>query len=60
MCGNARLWQSVFSENVDVVEAMQNAHHGVKFDGGKFSPVMDGPTHVIHKWVARNLLKENS
>ena len=22
------------------------------FDGGKFSPVMDGPTHLFHEWVA--------
>ena len=22
------------------------------FDGGRFSPAMDGPTHLFHDWVA--------
>lgn len=50
---NARIWRDVFSEDVGVVEGMQRGRHGIYFDGGKFSPVMDGPTHVFHKWVAR-------
>ncbi len=54
---NARIWQDVFSEDIGVVEGMQRGRHGVKFDGGKFSPVMDGPTHNFHKWVARQVLK---
>jgi choline monooxygenase len=24
----------------------------VTFDGGRFSPAMDGPTHCFHDWVA--------
>jgi len=35
---------------------MQKGRHGPMFDGGKFSPVMDGPTHIFHKWVARKML----
>lgn len=53
---NARIWRDVFSEDVGVVEGMQKGRHGPMFDGGKFSPVMDGPTHTFHKWVARKLL----
>jgi len=53
---NARIWQAVFNEDVGVVEGMQKGRHGMYFDGGKFSPVMDGPTHTFHKWVARSLL----
>jgi hypothetical protein len=34
---------------------MQKGRHGPFFDGGKFSPVMDVPTHVFHKWVARHM-----
>lgn len=49
---NARIWQDIFNEDVKVVEGMQKGRHGPLFDGGKFSPVMDGPTHVFHKWVA--------
>lgn len=52
---NTRIWQTVFSEDVNVVEGMQKGRHGVMFDGGKFSPIMDGPTHIFHKWVARQM-----
>ena len=52
---NTRIWEDVFSEDVKVVEGMQKGRHGVFFDGGKFSPEMDGPTHVFHKWVARQM-----
>ena len=37
------------------LEGMQKGRHGVMFDGGKFSPVMDGPTHIFHQWVARKM-----
>ncbi len=49
---NTRLWRGVFEEDLFVVEGMQRGRHGVMFDGGKFSPVMDGPTHCFHRWVA--------
>ena len=52
---NARIWRDVFAEDIGVVEGMQKGRHGIHFDGGKFSPVMDGPTHLFHKWVARQL-----
>ena len=35
-----------------MVEGMQRGRHGPAFDGGKFSPAMDGPTHVFHDWIA--------
>ena len=50
---NAELWRNIFGEDVKVVQGMQKGRHGPLFDGGKFSPVMDVPTHVFHKWVAR-------
>ena len=53
---NARIWQGVFNEDVGVVEGMQKGRHGPMFDGGKFSPVMDGPTHRFHKWVAHKIM----
>ncbi len=49
---NARLWQTVFEEDIFVVEGMQKGRHGEMFDGGRFSPAMDGPTHNFHHWVA--------
>ncbi|MBT0957654.1 aromatic ring-hydroxylating dioxygenase subunit alpha [Alphaproteobacteria bacterium KMM 3653] len=52
---NAKLWHGVFVEDIFVVEGMQRGRHGIKFDGGKFSPVMDSPTHVFHHWAASHL-----
>ncbi len=52
---NTRLWRGVFDEDVFVVEGMQAGRYGEKFDGGKFSPVMDNPTHCFHHWVATRL-----
>ncbi len=49
---NATLWKEVFVEDVFVVEGMQRGRHAEGFDGGRFSPVMDGPTHLFHDWVA--------
>ncbi len=49
---NARLWKTVFEEDIDVVEGMQKGRKGILFDGGRFSPAMDGPTHNFHQWVA--------
>lgn len=57
---NAKLWQTVFEEDVFVVEGMQKGRHGVLFDGGRFSPAMDGPTHCFHHWVASQLDKARS
>ncbi len=49
---NTALWRGVFEEDVESVEGMQRGRHGVKFDGGTFSPAMDGPTHEFHRWIA--------
>ena len=53
--GNAAQWKEVFEEDIFVVEGMQKGRHGPEFDGGKFSPVMDNPTHTFHHWAASNL-----
>ena len=55
---NTDLWHSVFKEDVFVVEGMQKGRMGVHFDGGKFSPAMDGPTHCFHHWIASQMLPE--
>jgi len=49
---NTAQWKEVFAEDVFVVEGMQRGRHAVTFDGGRFSPAMDGPTHLFHHWVA--------
>ena len=52
---NSRGWRSVFSEDQDVVERLQRGRASPAFEGGVFSPAMDGPTHCFHKWAARGL-----
>ncbi|WGW02704.1 aromatic ring-hydroxylating oxygenase subunit alpha [Tropicibacter oceani] len=49
---NTQLWKTVFEEDIFVVEGMQRGRHAPGFDGGRFSPAMDGPTHCFHDWVA--------
>ena len=53
---NTALWKVVFEEDVFVVEGMQRGRHARGFDGGRFSPVMDGPTHCFHAWAAGRLM----
>ncbi|WP_299350272.1 aromatic ring-hydroxylating dioxygenase subunit alpha [uncultured Shimia sp.] len=52
---NTEQWRVVFEEDVFVVEGMQQGRHALGFDGGRFSPAMDGPTHCFHSWVASRL-----
>lgn len=52
---NAELWKTIFEEDIFVVEGMQRGRHGEHFDGGRFSPAMDSPTHNFHQWVASNI-----
>ncbi|MEM0934857.1 MAG: aromatic ring-hydroxylating dioxygenase subunit alpha [Pseudomonadota bacterium] len=54
---NATLWKDVFVEDIFVVEGMQAGRAGPLFDGGRFSPAMDGPTHCFHAWAADRILK---
>lgn len=49
---NSRLWKGIFIEDIGVVEGMQRGRYAPSYDGGKFSPKMDTPTHHFHKWVA--------
>jgi choline monooxygenase len=52
---NTALWKVVFEEDIFVVEGMQQGRNALYFDGGRFSPAMDGPTHMFHQWVAAQL-----
>ncbi|MEQ3709220.1 MAG: aromatic ring-hydroxylating dioxygenase subunit alpha [Tateyamaria sp.] len=52
---NAKQWKTVFEEDIFVVEGMQRGRHSPGFDGGRFSPAMDGPTHMFHSWVAEHM-----
>ena len=58
-CRDATLaaWKEVFGEDVGVVEGMQCGRASPGFSGGKFSPVLDNPTHYFHQWAAKRLIK---
>ncbi len=51
-------WKVVFGEDVFAVEGMQNGRKSPAFQGGVFSPVLDGPTHHFHQWVASQYAKD--
>ena len=53
---NHKLWKGVQSEDVDIIEGMQEGRNSPSYNGGNFSPVMDNPTHHFHKWVATNIV----
>ncbi|MEM9249850.1 MAG: aromatic ring-hydroxylating dioxygenase subunit alpha [Pseudomonadota bacterium] len=57
---NAALWREVFEEDIFVVEGMQDGRAGPLFDGGRFSPAMDGPTHCFHAWAASRILAKRA
>ncbi len=50
---NFKAWQGVFFEDISAVEGLQLGRNSPGFQGGVFSPAMDGPTHHFHQWVAR-------
>ena len=52
---NFAFWQEVMNEDVGVIEGMQKGRSSPAYNGGNFSPVMDTPTLMFHKWVANNL-----
>jgi len=52
---NKDQWKEVFEEDIFVVEGMQTGRLGIKFDGGRFSPKMDEPTHCFHDWIAKKV-----
>ena len=54
---NFVFWQEVMNEDVGVIEGMQKGRSSPAYNGGNFSPIMDTPTLMFHKWVATNLTK---
>ena len=54
---NFAFWQEVMNEDVAAIEGMQKGRSSPAYNGGNFSPVMDTPTLMFHKWVANNLTK---
>ncbi len=54
---NFQQWHSIQSEDVMIIEGMQEGRKSPAFNGGNFSPVLDNPTHHFNKWVAKSLVE---
>ena len=54
---NVTMWKYVFIEDIEVLEGMQAGRMAPSYDGGKFSAVMDYPTHNFHKWENQRMLR---
>ena len=54
---NFNMWHSIQSEDLNIIEGMQEGRNSPIYNGGNFSPVMDNPTHHFNKWVAKNIVK---
>ena len=52
---NAAMWRGVFMEDIQALEGMQAGRMAPSYDGGRFSAIMDCPTHHFHKWVAHRI-----
>ena len=52
---NFKFWQEVMNEDINVIEGMQKGRSSPAYNGGNFSPVMDTPTLMFHRWVANKL-----
>jgi len=52
---NAARWKVVFEEDIFVVEGMQAGRAAPGFDGGHFSPAMDGATRAFHAWAGARM-----
>ena len=53
---NYKMWKNIQSEDLNIIEGLQDGRNSPAYNGGNFSPVMDNPTHHFHKWVATNIL----
>jgi len=52
---NFEQWHSIQSEDLNIIEGMQQGRNSPVYNGGNFSPVLDNPTHHFNKWVATSL-----
>ena len=52
---NFEQWHSIQSEDLNIIEGMQEGRNSPAYNGGNFSPVLDNPTHHFNKWIATSL-----
>ena len=56
---NYDMWHSIQSEDLNIIEGMQEGRNSPAYNGGNFSPIMDNPTHHFNKWIANTLTDTN-
>ncbi len=49
-------WKNIMTEDLDIIEGMQEGRNSPSYNGGNFSPVLDNPTHHFAKWVVNSLI----
>ena len=54
---NFKQWHNIQSEDLMIIEGMQEGRNSPAYNGGNFSPVLDNPTHHFNKWVATSLIE---
>ena len=52
---NFEQWHSIQSEDLNIIEGMQEGRNSPAYNGGNFSPILDNPTHHFNKWIATSL-----
>jgi choline monooxygenase len=52
---NFNQWHSIQTEDLNIIEGMQEGRNSPSYNGGNFSPILDNPTHHFNKWVANSL-----
>ncbi len=52
---NFNQWHSIQTEDLNIIEGMQEGRNSPSYNGGNFSPVLDNPTHHFNKWIANSL-----
>ena len=55
---NYNMWHSIQSEDLNIIEGMQEGRNSPAYNGGNFSPIMDNPTHHFNKWIATTLTNQ--
>ncbi len=50
-------WKKIMTEDLDIIQGMQEGRNSPIYNGGNFSPVLDNPTHHFAKWVVNEIIK---
>ncbi len=53
---NYNQWKSIMTEDLEIIEGMQEGRNSPIYNGGNFSPTLDNPTHHFAKWIINSLI----